>query len=799
MTPLKYDSPTSLSEGLSAAQAAEAKPNTMENRHQESTGELILSQFFTFFNIVNYILAGLIILTDSYRNLLFMVVVISNTLIGLIQKIRSRRTLNKLALIHQQTYSVLRDGKWESLPVDQIVQNDILRLSSGAQIPCDCRIREGFCQVNESLLTGESDALDRSAGQDLYGGCFLVSGSVLVQAIAVGDDQYMASILHDARKDKERVSQLQEMLDMLIKFCTLMLVPAGVLLFLKLFFYTLLPLNSAILNTCASVIGMIPEGLMILTSTALAAASVKMARQAVLIHDLYSVESLARVDTLCLDKTGTITSGNMHVQAFLPQGEETQEQLKQDLADLFGSLGDDNVTAKALRTALQDWHSRQKAARTFPFSSTAKCSGAVFGDQTYLIGAYTFLFAHPDPAVLDQIEDYAARGLRVLAFAKGPELSALKKGDYTLCGLILIEDELRPDAPQILDYFRTQDVSIKVISGDMAQTVQAIAGRAGVKGKAIDMQNVSDDQIEDVVSAYSIFGRVSPVQKKLMVEALQKQGHTVGMTGDGVNDVMALKQADCSIAMGSGAQAALAVSSFVLLNNQFSVLPRIVLEGRRVVNNIQRTASLFLVKTIFSFILCVLTVLWMRSYPFIPIQLTLVSSLGTGIPAFILTFENDTKRIQGNFLVSVLSRATPGALSVCLSIATAYILYVTQWIPMDQAAYQTICTILASVNAIGVLYWICRPLSLVRLLVITLCAAGYAGVMVFVPSLFSLAVLNPMQLIAAGAIALGELFVLSLLQKADWHHLYARFLPSFLKEEKQILARENACEEDRDC
>lgn len=781
MKPLIPESKTSLQTGLTDGQALHKPSNQIPSSHQETTAEMVIREFFSFFNIINYILAGLIILTGSYRNLLFMVIVLSNTFIGLFQKIRSRRVLNKLALIHQQTFPVLRSGVWQTLPVDQIVQGDILRLSSGAQIPCDCVVRQGECQVNESMLTGESDPIDRALDGPLYGGCFVVSGQVLAQAVEVGASQYMAGILADARRSKEQPSQLRDLLNNLIKFCTWMLIPAGALLFVKLFYFSDLSLNTSILNTCASMIGMIPEGLMILTSTALAAASVKMARQAVLIHDLYSVEGLARVDTLCLDKTGTITSGMMNVTRFVPLDGQSESTMKQNLSDLFGSLEDDNVTAQALRRSLADIHPSRKAEKKYPFSSITKCSGARFGDETLLFGAYTFLMAHPDEKVLAQIEGYAAKGLRVLALAKTGVIDKLEPGDYTLCGLVLIEDEIRPDAPRILSYFKEQGVDIKVISGDMAQTVEAIARRAGVNGDAIDMQHVAPDEIDEAVRSHSIFGRVTPEQKKLMVAALQKQGHTVGMTGDGVNDVMALKQADCSIAMGSGAQAALAVSSLVLLQDQFSILPGIVMEGRRVINNIQRTASLFLVKTVFSFVLTLMTVAWMRSYPFIPIQLTLVSSFGTGIPAFILTFENDTSRLKGNFMVSVLSRAIPGALAVCLGVAMLYVVFETGIVYLPVNVFQTICTILAAINAMCVLYWICRPLSLVRLLVLIGCAAGFVIVILVVPQIFSLVHLNMLQFVTALCVAGLQVGGFLLLQKVNWRKLLSGALLKSLR------------------
>lgn len=776
MEPIHLQHKTDLATGLSQAQASVATKNLIDSNPQKSIERLIAEEFFSFFNIVNYILAFLVILTGSYRNLLFMIVVLSNTVIGLYQKIHSRRILNQLALVHAQKYQVLRGGKYEDLASNEIVEGDLIKLSAGAQIPCDGVIRAGACQVNESPLTGESDALERDSGQTIYGGCFVVSGSCLMQAVLVGNAQYMASIVKEAKREKQFPSQLRDTLNRLIQFCSIIIFPAGLLLFLKLYVFShSVTLNAALLNVTASMVGMIPEGLIILTSTALATAAVKMARQAVLIHELYCIESLARVDTLCLDKTGTITSGAMNVYDFVPVEGVSKEEMKVDLANILNALQDDNLTSQAIRKAIEGTSPTQSAVKTFPFSSEWKSSGASFKNEALLMGAYRFLFEDLDPSVLAKIDQWANQGLRVLVLAKSKPIEKLQKGNYTLCGFLLIEDEIRPNAAKILEYFHQQEVALKVISGDMTATVQAIASKAGVSGQAIDMSTVSQDQIPEVVKKYSIFGRVTPMQKKLMVEALQNQGHTVAMTGDGVNDVMALKQADCSIAMGSGAQAAMAVASMVLLEDQFSALPQILLEGRRVINNIQRTASLFLVKTLFSFFVTVLTVVWMKVYPFVPIQLTLVSSAGIGIPSFFLTFENDTKRPKGNFLISVLSRAIPGALAITFGIAIAYIVLIHGPFEITLDQYQTICTWLAAINALGILALICFPPSRLRLVVIILSIGMMLGALLLLPSVFYLDKLSWSLFAILALIAILEESVLWMLWHLQWSKILAAF------------------------
>lgn len=776
MKPIEYEQLTNIEMGLSQEQVQCAKTNSIETNPQKSIKQLVFEEIFSFFNIINYILAGLVIYTGSYRNLLFMGIVIANTTLSLYQKIHSRKILNKLALLNAQTYTVLRQGKQVVVNMDEIVEGDLIYLASGAQIPCDGIVRFGQCQVNESLLTGEADALDRQEKDSLYGGCFVVSGKCMMQAVLVGDQQYMASILKEAKREKAYPSKLRDSLDSLIKFCSWIIFPVGAALFIKLFFFSKIALNHAILNTTASMIGMIPEGLIILTSTALLTAAVRMARKKVLIHELYCIENLARVDTLCLDKTGTITSGKMNVTEVVTSSNRyTKSDLKQIIANVTHAVEDENLTAQALGRYVADIEVTQKAIQVFPFSSAKKCSGAVFDQDAYYIGAYTFLFEHPDLEVLKQIEEYAKKGNRVLAIAKGKVATTLKQGDYELCGLILIEDEIRPNAKQILDYFKSEDVDLKIISGDDSTTVETIAKRAGVKGKAIDMSLVSEDQIGQVVQDYSIFGRVSPIQKRLMVEALQQAGHTVGMTGDGVNDVMALKQADCSIAMGSGAQAAMSVASMVLLEDQFNVMPSIVAHGRCVINNIQRTASLFLVKTLFSFLLTMLTVVWMREYPFVPIQLTLVSSICIGMPAFFLTFENDTRRIKDHFMINVLSRAIPGAVALSTMICVLYVLMNIGFLGLSLDEFKTLSTLLAIANGICVLYMICSPLTITRMAIIILSITCATIAIIFMPSIFMLKQLPIMAFLMVLGLGVGDAVLMRWLVYLPWKDILSRF------------------------
>ena len=480
------------------------------------------------------------------------------------------------------------------------------------------------------------------------------------------------------------------------------------------------PWRDAVLATVAAVIGMIPEGLVLLTSTALALGAVKLARKKVLIQELYCIETLARVDTLCLDKTGTITQGSMKVVLTDGLGISSDEEIQYILSRMYTALDDDNSTAQAIRAYAGKGDGT--CVRTIPFSSARKASGVVFeGEKAYITGAYQFVCSQKQPWLESRIQEYAKQGMRVLVLARGSIIGNALKGNHEVIGLICIQDVLRPNIRRTLSYFYKQDVDVKIISGDDPRTVAAIAAKAGVRGKAVDMTTVKD--IDQAVQNYSIFGRVTPEQKKQMVLALKDQGHTVAMTGDGVNDVMALKEADCSIAMGSGSEATKSVASLVLLKDQFKAMPAILREGRIAINNIQRSASLFLVKTMFSFGLALFSIFWLSGYPFKPIQLSMVSLLGTGLPGFILTLEPNEERVQGHFLWHVFGRAFPGAFMVILSVAVCNLFRIP--LAMSDAQFSTICTIVASWTSLSVLYTVCVPMTKLRKILMVCMLAGF--------------------------------------------------------------------------
>lgn len=686
------------------------KKNTVEPIISKSYREIIQQHVFTLFNGINVILAIFVFFTGSYRNMLFMITVILNMLIGLFQEIRSKHMLDKLSLLNQSKIHILKDNQEVEVYIQDVEEKDILVLHVGDEICCDGHILSGNIECNESMLTGESDAIYKKENDTLLSGSFVVSGKCYMMADKVGQDTYSYSILKHAKRFKRYPSQLRDSIDTIIKWCTYILIPLGCTLFIKQLIKT--NYTTATLNTVAAVVGMIPEGLVFLTSVALAISSFKLAKQDVLVQELYCIETLARTDTLCLDKTGTLTQGKLsvcHVEAL--------EKVDGIIGDMMQALPDDNATAVALRTYFNK-QNHNKVISFVPFSSQRKYSSVTFEDGEYKLGAYSYIAKNKSIRVEKQIEEYTKQAMRVVV---------LMKNDFVLA-YICLRDELRPDAKDTLNFFKKQGVDIKLISGDDPKTVQALAKKAGFESESIDMSCVQD--VESVVDSYSIFGRVTPEQKKELVLALKKRNKTVAMTGDGVNDVMALKEADCSIAMGSGSQACKSVASLVLLENQMNALPVILYQGRCVINNIQRTASLFLVKTLFSIGLSLLTLVCLKNYPFKPIQLTLISALATGIPSFILTLEPNGSIVKGDFLKNVFSKAIPGAVCVILSVIGVSI--VGHFVPVSSSQYSTMCTILAGVNALVVLIRVCVPMTILRkILVIVMCSIFLCAMVLF--------------------------------------------------------------------
>lgn len=696
--------------GLSSKEVLKKKKNQIEPVVSKTYREIVHQHIFTLFNGINILLAICVFFTGSYRNMLFMITVLLNASIGLIQEIRSKRMLDKLSLLNQPKIHVLRNGKEQEISIEEVVKEDVLVLYAGDEVCVDGHIIAGSIECNESMLTGESDAIVKKEKDPLLSSSFVISGKCLMHVDKVGQDTYAYSILKHAKRFKRYPSQLRDALDTIIKRCTSILIPLGCILFIKQILTT--DYNTATLNTVAAVIGMIPEGLVFLTSVALAISAYKLAKQDVLVQELYCIETLARIDTLCLDKTGTLTQGKLsvcHVKA--------NENVEGILSDMMQALPDDNATAKAIRAYFKN-PTGHKVISFEPFSSARKYSSVTFEEGTYQLGAYSYIVKRKDGRVLRQIEEYTRQAMRVVV---------LMKNDFVLA-YICLRDELRENAKDTLSFFRKQGVDIKIISGDDPKTVQALALKAGLDAKGIDMSEVQD--VDGVVDTYSIFGRVSPEQKKEIIQALKRRKKNVAMTGDGVNDVMALKEADCSIAMSSGSQATKSVASLVLLKDQFDTLPMILYQGRCVINNIQRSASLFLVKTLFSMGLAILSLFFLKNYPFKPIQLTLISALATGIPSFVLTLEPNGAKVKGNFLWNVFSKAIPGAVCVILSVCGCAIF--GHFITITNAEFSSMCTLLAGINALMVLIRVCRPFSVLRrFLVVLMCMIFALAMCVF--------------------------------------------------------------------
>ena len=684
----------------------------------KSIGRIIRDNLLTPFNLLNAVLAALVLMVGSFQNALFMGVIICNIAIGTFQEIRAKRTIDRLSLIATPKAHVIREGQEREIQIGELVLDDILLLRSGNQICADAVLLTGECEVNESLLTGESDPVVKKPGDLLLSGSFLVSGSCRARVEHVGAENYAARISQSAKYVKKPNSEIMFSINRIIKWIGFALIPIGAALFCKQMFLSGQPFNRAIVTTVAALVGMIPEGLVLLTSVVLAVSVVRLSRHKTLVQELYCIETLARVDVLCLDKTGTITEGTMQLDEVLPLNDTDQNEIDSALSALTAALTDSNPTSDAVRERYgknaPGWH----CVKTIPFSSARKYSGAFFeGQGLYVMGAAEFILGEKAAPLMEQITSYSKKGQRVLLLAKSLSPMEEKNLPDDMCpiALILISDKIRPEAKKTLEYFAEQGVSLKVISGDNAVTVASVAKRAGLE----DADNYVDattlktpEEIAEAIEKHSVFGRVTPQQKLQFVTALKQQGHTVAMTGDGVNDVLALKEADCSVAMASGSDAARTVSNLVLLDSNFASMPLVVREGRRSINNLQRSASLFLVKTLFSTILAICFIFLNRDYPFMPLHLTMISTVCIGAPSFLLALEPNNERIRGHFIANVLQKAVPGGITMALSILA--ITVITAFVPMAQDQVSSLCVMAAGFVSLLVLLRTCLPFNWVR-------------------------------------------------------------------------------------
>ena len=741
-----------INEGLSGREVSLRQSNGLRNitpaSNTKSEKQIVKENVLTFFNLIFIVLAGLLLIVGSFKNMTFLVVAIANTVIGIFQEIRAKRTIDKLTLVAAGTVKAIRDGQIVMARTDQLVRDDLVEFGAGDQICADAVVRAGQMSVNESLLTGEADAIQKKPGDELKSGSFVISGRCRAQLTRVGADSYAAKLAAEARSNvKSTKSEMMNSLTKLITVVGILLVPMGILLFIRQM--SAMSFTASIEGTVSALIGMIPEGLYLLTSVAIAVSCLKLAKQRVLVQDMNCIETLAHVDVLCVDKTGTITEPGMEVSDTFPLDTEKfpYEEIEKILAAFYYGQEPDNETAKAMTAQFSreiDW----KAKKRIPFSSATKWAAAEFTDHgSYLVGAPEFIMGDRYEAIQEQIEPWSAKGYRVLLLAayegeipKKPDTSKL-----TPVSLIFLTNQIRPDAPDTFKYFASQGVSVRVISGDNALTVSEVAKRAGILNaeRFVDATTlVTDQDFDEAVQKYTVFGRVTPEQKQKLVRAFQSQGHTVAMTGDGVNDVLALKDADCGIAMASGSQAASQVSQIVLLDSQFSAMPAVVAEGRRVINNIQRAASLFLVKNIFSFLLTLALMFVDFPYPLQAIQLSLISTLTIGIPSFFLALEPNYARVNGKFMLNVIRRAMPGGLTNLIMVLYTGLL--AQVIRLPEDAYNTMAFIVVSTVGFVTLYQVSRPFTKLRIAVFFTMLAGLVLCLVipFAAQFLGLAVLN---------------------------------------------------------
>ena len=714
-----------------------------------SERELILRNILTFFNLVFVVLAVVLLIGGSSpKNMTFLIVVLCNTAIGCYQQIKAKRTLDKLNLVAAQMVKTIRDGKKTKIRWDLLVRDDIVEFSIGDQICADAVVRSGELYVNEALVTGEPDPVRKGPGDDLLSGSFVLAGTARTQLTRVGEEAFAAQLAAEA-KANPRASKSEKMrtLDKLIKVVGIALIPVGLVLFYQEFYVLKLGMTTSVEATVAALVGMIPEGLYLLTSVAMAVSSMKLAKDRVLVQDMNCIETLARVDVLCVDKTGTITEPEMSVEELLPLEGQQEDEIRSALRALYPRAEGENETGRAMAQAFggeTDW----VCTRRIPFNTEVKWGGGVFENQgAFLVGAPELLLAGSHEQTLDQAEQWQAQGYRVLLLVRydgDPRPHALEPDQTTPLALVLLTNRIRQEAPATFAYFKEQGVSIRVISGDNPVTVSNIAAQAGIDDadRYVDVTELeTEEDFDEAVQQYTVFGRVTPDKKKQLVYALKRAKHTVAMTGDGVNDVLAMKAADCGIAMASGAAAASQVAQLVLLDSDFSAMPGIVNEGRRVINNIQRTATLFLVKNIVSLLLSLMNLVLGWPYPFIPIHMTLISAATIGIPAFLLAMEPNYERVGGRFLPTVLRRALPGGLANVLSVLLAQTYMVVFKLPMEEIS--VVCTEVMAVVGMMVLYRVCQPFDRFRKLIWTGMAAVLLACFTLLDGLFELHVAHP--------------------------------------------------------
>lgn len=774
--------------GLTSQQVQEHRLHGWTNKAVEppskTTKEIVHENVFTYFNLIFVVLAVLLCLVGSFRDLTFLPVIIANTLIGIIQEIRAKQVLDKLTMLNAPRASVVRDGKRTVINAEDLVVDDIVIFKAGDQVCADAEVSAGEVQVNESLLTGEADEITKRKGDKLMSGSFIVSGQCHARLDKVGEDSYISKLTLQAKamQSKEQ-SEMIRSLDKLVKCVGVAIIPIGIVLFSQAFFIQHDGFRESVTSMIAAVIGMIPEGLYLLASVALAVSSIRLAQKKVLLHDMKCIETLARVDVLCVDKTGTITENTMKVQKLIKTDEYDEKEkggLSLLVGDFAAAMTNDNITMAALKEYFTKASGKKVLSKT-GFSSATKYSSVTFEDGAYVLGAPEFVLKEKYDDYAEEITEYASTGSRVLAFGiydGEVDGKPLTHGILPF-GFVLLANPIREAAKETFEYFAEQGVEVKVISGDNPVTVSNVAKQAGIKNadRYVDASEFEDEQsMRKALLNNTVFGRVTPSQKRKFVRILKEAGHTVAMTGDGVNDVLALKDADCSIAMASGSDAAAQASQLVLLESDFSCMPEVVLEGRRVVNNIQRSASLFLVKNIFSFLLSVASVVFMFTYPLEPSQVSLISMFTIGVPAFFLALEPNKNMIKGHFLTNVLLKALPAALTDALAVAALVIFGRT--FDVSSTDISTAATMLLAIVGFMILYKISAPMNKIRFSIVSGCIAGLLFCSIFLKDLFAITSMTKecIMLFVVFAIATEPMlrYLTTLVEKVKYYYLKLR-------------------------
>lgn len=760
--------------GLTGAQVQErirkGQVNTRTQTGTKTVKEILRENLLTYFNMIFVLLGILLLIARSYRDLTFIFVIAANALIGIVQELHSKKVLDRMNLMTQPHVTVIRDGEEKEIATEKIVVDDLMKLRSGMQIPADCSVVQGDLHVNESMLTGEADEIEKKAGDQLLSGSFIVSGNCMARAKQVGEQAYASRLAQEATTMQSgEQSEIFRALNRMLLFFGVLIIPLGTILFVQQFVFAKAGFGASVTGMVAALIGMIPEGIYLLTSVALAVSAVRLTGKKVLVHDLKCIETLARVDMLCVDKTGTITEKEMHVVSFdVLTAQRNSKQVQQLLADFAQSTQDGNDTMAALQEYFTETGG-MLAQEVTPFSSRYKYSAETIGGRHFVLGAPEFVLGGCLDACADKLQAYSAQGCRVLAFAEYPTLPHGEKlggaGEKMVDGgavqgngipenavpgnavqplaLIALENPIRKGAVKTFRYFAQQKVCIKVISGDNPATVSRVAAKAGIRhaDSFIDVSRIrTQSGLEKAALQYTVFGRVSPQQKKQLVIALQKAGHTVAMTGDGVNDIIAMKEADCSVAMASGSEAAAQASQLVLLDSDFGRMPSIVEEGRRVVNNIQRAASLYLVKNIFSLLMAIFSVILMLNYPLEPSQISLISLFTIGIPSFLLALEPNHERIHGHFMSNVIIRALPAGITDFLTVS-ALVVFCNEF-KVDPACVSTSCSILVAIVGFMILYRIMKPARAMHHIMLVCVILGWVLCLLQFSSFFGITALS---------------------------------------------------------